>query len=470
MVGYEVHNLGAETATQVVKAGVDVDGDGELESDEVVDSREITLESGAGAGAGFELTVPESLDTGLRNWTAVTGTQQTTSSLYVTRPGDALWLRDPHPTDPTVYPNETFEVSFDAFNGWDQEVTQTVEVRVDTDRDGTFEASETVESRAVTVGVGSERPTFDLTVPESLSPDQYEWAAFTGSQQVVGEFTVAETPTDVFFFTGTGPIDRNVSVGDTYRYGYDVANGVDAPIETTQVVEARLDADRDGEFEASEAIDSREMTIYSGVDVGVRLAYVIPESLDPGRYEWAAVTGSEVAGGNYIFVEAPETDVFEFTEAGPIDPTVDPGETFRIGYEVTNTGTERATQTVEVRADFDGDGTFEEPLDNREVTLDSGVGRGVGVNLTVPESADPGEYEWVARTGSRETGAEFTVATPATPTATATATPSPTSTPTATATVPPTETETATSTPTASASLALLWVVSVGTLWTQRRR
>ena len=167
--------------------------------------------------------------------------------------GDVFSFTDSGPVDPEVYPTETFRIGYEVTNTGAVTSTQTVEVRVDFDGDGSFEAGELVDSREVTLDSGAGGGSgVDVTVPESLEPGRYEWQARTGTEREENSFTVLETPTDTFFFTGTGPIERNVSAGDTYRYGYDVANGVDAPIETTQVVETRLDVDRDGEFEPSE--------------------------------------------------------------------------------------------------------------------------------------------------------------------------------------------------------------------------
>jgi hypothetical protein len=76
-------------------------------------------------------------------------------------------------------------------NVGDEERTGTVELRLDTNGDGEFSASETVRTRELSLGVGaSQQHGFSVALPGSYTPGEYEFALVTPTTERVETFEV----------------------------------------------------------------------------------------------------------------------------------------------------------------------------------------------------------------------------------------------------------------------------------------
>jgi hypothetical protein len=257
-----------------------------------------------------------------------------------------------------------------------------VSVRLDRDRDGRFEAEESLANRSV------------LASPGAPTPVTFE----TGVDAPSGEYPLAVvTPNDTATRTVrlrraanlTPSIDapRNVSVDGVVPVRVTVENR-GGEVGNLTPVELRLDEDRDGRLTGAETRATRTVSPAPGENESLRFD-LSTDGLVPGRYAVAAVT-RDGAARTRLDVMVPA--LYEVNLTAPAAVSV--GDEPTLAATVRNGGGDLgATTTLSVRLDRDGDGGLDadETVAARRVRVVDGGSTTVEVPLSTL-GVPPGEY------------------------------------------------------------------------------
>ncbi|QCC47509.1 PKD domain-containing protein [Halobellus limi] len=279
-----------------------------------------------------------------------------------------------------VQQGESVEVTGEITNTGDVEETQTVEVRIDFDRDGT---PETVQSRSITLAGGeSTSLTLTRTVPPAVSPGTYTGGLFTDDDSETATVTVVPPsqgpPEENEPPTADAGDDRTVSEESTVTL--DASGSTDPDGDSLSYTWTQTDGPDVSLSDSSAADPSFTAPL---VDDETTLTFEVEVSDGEGGTDTDAVT---------VTVEPVETAgaFFEVTALHVPDRAAQ-GESVEATGEITNTGDAEGTQTVEVRIDVDGDGT-PETIRSRSITLSAGESYSMTATRTVPTDLEPGTY------------------------------------------------------------------------------
>lgn len=183
-----VANVGDLNGSETLSLYLDTDGDGNLTDEAALANTTFELASASNGSVGLNATAPE-VTPGEYTYAVGTSTEMLTGTVNVTEPPaqfDVISLRGGR-----TMVGSSLSVSTIVENVGDEERTGTVEIRLDTNGDGEFSASETVRTRELSLGVGaSQQHGFSVALPDSYSPGEYEVALVTPTTERVETFEV----------------------------------------------------------------------------------------------------------------------------------------------------------------------------------------------------------------------------------------------------------------------------------------
>jgi hypothetical protein len=290
----------------------------------------------------------------------------------------------------TATAGDTIDVSADVTNTGEQTATKTVEFRLDANQDGTLSEDEALTSQEVELAPGeTETVTFSDLDTSGLS-GEYAHGVFTDDDSATATITVEEpAPTaDVTFADQT--TDGTTVVVDSVT----MSEGGFVAIHDSSLFEGNVIGSVIGvsDYLAPGTHEDVEVTLYdvpgASFDVESLPAdeelVAMPHLDTDGNEEYGFVaTGGDVDGpytedGNPVIDTAQitleqEPANFDVSNLDAPD-TVDEGDRIDVSADVTNTGEQAGTQTVEFRLDLNQDGTLadDEALTSQEVSLDPG--------------------------------------------------------------------------------------------------
>jgi signal recognition particle receptor subunit beta len=438
-VSADVENTGEQADTQTVEFRLDLNQDGTLSEDEALTSQEVALEPGETETVTFA-----GLDTtGLSGEYAhgvFTDDDSATATITVEEPAP------PAPTADVTFADQTSDGT-------------TVVVDSVTMSEGGFVAihnSSLFEGNVIGSVVG---------VSDYLAPGTHEDVEVTLYDVPGASFNVERLPADEelvamphldtdgdeqygFVATGgdvDGPYTEDGSpVIDTAQItleqepaNFDVSN-LDAPdtvdegdlIEVsadvtntgeqadTQTVEFRLDLNQDDTLAEDEALASQEVELAPGETETVTFSDLDTSGLD-GEYAHGVFSDDDNATATIeVDDDDPAPEPANFDVASLTAPeSATQGDAIDVSAEVTNTGEETATKTVEFRLDLNQDGTLsdEEVLTSQEIELEPGETETVTFADLDTSPLAPGTYTHGVFTDDDSETAEITVEKPAPP-------------------------------------------------------
>ena len=439
-VSADVTNTGEQAATKTVEFRLDANQDGTLSEDEALTSQEVDLDPGETETVTFS-----DLDTsGLSGEYAhgvFTGDDSATATITV---------EEPAPTADVTFGDQTSDGT-------------TVVVDSVTMSEGGFVAihnSSLFESNVIGSVIG---------VSDYLAPGTHEDVEVTLYDVPGASFNVESLPADEelvamphldtdgnedygFVATGgevDGPYTEDGSpVIDTAQItleqepaNFDVSN-IDAPDTadegdlidvsadvtnigeqaSTQTVEFRLDVNQDGTLGDDEALASQEISLDAGETKTVTFSDLDTSGLD-GEYAHGVFSEDDSATATIEVDEdepAPEPASFDVSSL-TAPATATQGDAIDVSAEVTNTGEQTATKTVQFRIDLNQDGTLsdEEVLTSQEIELEPGEAETVTFAGLDTTPVPPGTYTHGVFTDDDSETAEITIeeAAPPAPTA-----------------------------------------------------
>jgi hypothetical protein len=268
----------------------------------------------------------------------------------------------------TVDEGDLIDVSADVTNTGDEAATQTVEFRLDLNQDGTLAEDEVLTSQTVELDAGeTETVTFADLDTAGLS-GTYDHGVFTDDDSATATIDVADVEPATFEVSNLDAPDE-VDEGDAIDVSADVTNTGDES--GTQTVEFRLDLNQDGTLAEDEALATQSVTLDPGETETVTFADLDTSGLD-GEYDHGVFTDDDSATAT---IEVEDDDPADFQVSNLDAPgSATQGDAIDVSADVTNTGDETGTQTVEFRIDLNQDGTLseDEVLTSQTVELDAG--------------------------------------------------------------------------------------------------
>lgn len=222
-------------------------------------------------------------------------------------------------------------------NPQDTAVEKVIALRVDGDRDGTFEM--TAGKQSLTVSEG-ETVTLDFTIPTSrLGAGTYEYVVETadGSADLVtGSFALHAAD-----FVVNGIHTQAVVRGDPAAVTATLSNVGDFP--GTKSITIAIDRNQDGTYQAAEQVATEEVSIEDGGRLNVTLQ-IPTESIHPGHYPVRISTGSESREAKLLIKRPPTLSIQTVEESR----NVVPGEPLELIVHVKNVGDVAGSQTISV--------------------------------------------------------------------------------------------------------------------------
>ena len=404
-----------DSATVAVSAS-DPDGDSVslslTESPDFVSlsNGEITIEPGDGdaSDSPYSVTVEANDGNG--------GTATESFQVTVQEPAEANFQLSNLDAPTTVTQGDTIDVSADVENTGGQTATKAVEFRVDTDGDGDIADEDALVDQSVELAPGAtETVTFADVDTGSLEPGTYTHGVVTADDSATATITVEEpAPTDEVSVS-LEPSETSVGVGGQTTLDV-VVNGLDGggvgafdltvsagDTGTVSIVDASVTADSGGDGSTEviladdgssaqiraavrDTADSSSVTVatvtLSGDAVGDTTADLSVDAIGDESgidYDVASATGATVE------VQPVSVEVSSLDAPG----SAAPGDTIDVSAEVTNTGEQTVTRTIEFRLDLNGDGdlTPDETVATETVTVGAGLSAAVTFTATVPEDA-----------------------------------------------------------------------------------
>jgi acyl-CoA hydrolase len=197
---------------------------------------------------------------------------------------------------------------------------------------------------------------------------EYLHGIFTDDDSATATITVSEPVPEAFEVTNL-QAPATATAGDLIDVSADVTNTGDES--ATKTVEFRLDVDQSGTLDADEALDSVSLTLASGETQPVTFTGIDTTGLS-GEYLHGVVSPDTAATAT-ITVSEPVPATFEVSNL-QAPATVTQGDVIDVSADVTNTGDESATKTVEFRLDLDDDASIDDETAflSEDVTLAPG--------------------------------------------------------------------------------------------------
>ncbi|WP_226023018.1 CARDB domain-containing protein [Halomicrobium salinisoli] len=435
-VSADVTNTGEANGTQTVALLLDVNSDGTLSETEVAGATDVGLSANESTTVTFQDLNTTTLAPGDYVYGVFTDNDSATAVLTVTE-SESEPDPDPEPEpepdpdpepepepepDPaafevseltapdSVVQGESFDASVTVSNVGDEEGTQTVELRVDSDGDSDLSDDETVRTREVSLDADeSTTITAEDVDTSDLEPGDYVYGVFTANDSATATITVTSGETEpepepepATFEVSDLTAPDKAAQGESFDASVTVSNVGDEA--GTQTVALRVDVDDDGTLADDETVRTREVSLDAGESTTITAEDVDTSDLAPGKYTYGVFTADDSATASITITgekSEPEPEpepgaaTFELSDLTALD-TVTRGEKIDASVTVTNTGDTEGTQTLELRADVDGDGelTGGETFRTREVSLDAGESKTITAEDVDTGNLAPGEYRF----------------------------------------------------------------------------
>jgi hypothetical protein len=183
-----VANVGDLNGSETLSLYLDTDGDGNLTDEAALANTTFELASASNGSVALSATAPD-VTPGQYTYAVGTSTEMLTGTMNITEPPapfDVVSLRGSR-----TMVGGSLSVSTIVENTGEKERTGTVDLRLDTNGDGEFSASETVRTRELSLGIGaSQQHGFSVALGNEYDPGTYEVALVTPSTEQVTSFTV----------------------------------------------------------------------------------------------------------------------------------------------------------------------------------------------------------------------------------------------------------------------------------------
>ncbi|WP_254280247.1 CARDB domain-containing protein [Haloarcula marina] len=392
-VSADVTNTGDESATQTVEFRIDTDGDDQLDDESALASEEVTLDGGDSTTVDFTNIDTSGLTPGDYTHGVVSDDDSASASITIEPVPDPANFDVSNLDAPaSATQGDTIDVSADVTNTGDETATQTIEFRIDIDGDGQISDESALATEDVTLD-GGESTTVDFTDIDTsgLSPGDYTHGVVSEDDSESGQITITAVPDPANFDVSNLDAPASATQGDTIDVSADVTNTGDES--ATQTVEFRIDTDGDGQISDEAAVDSESLTLAGGESTTVEFTGIDTSGFSPGDYTHGVVSEDDSATGSLTIEPVPDPANFDVSNLdAPASATQ--GETIDVSADVTNTGDETATQTIEFRIDTDDDGEIsdESALATEDVTLDGGDSTTVDFTDIDTSGLSPGDY------------------------------------------------------------------------------
>ncbi|WP_348611612.1 PKD domain-containing protein [Halobaculum rarum] len=375
-VSADVTNEGDEAGTQTVAFRLDTDNDGDLEEDETLVSKEITLAGGDTQTVTFEDLDTGSLALGEYDHGIVTEDDSATASITIEAQPDPASFDITSVNAPATTAGDTAQVTVTIENTGDLEGTRTVQLLMDgTVRD---DASVSVAGKA------SKQVTFEVDT-SGMAPNEYDFDVVTDDDTSSGTLTVEPSTPDNRPPSADAGNDKRVTEGSTVTLdagGSSDPDGDDLSYDWTQT--AGPTADLEDVDTATPSFDA------PNVDEETTLTFEL--TVSDGKQTASDTVSVTVEDSTET---APEPDPADFRVKNLDAPdSVTNGDSITVSAEITNDGGVKEKQTVGFRLDTDDDGDLEEDetIATREVSLDPGESTTVTFAGVTTDSLSPEEY------------------------------------------------------------------------------
>jgi hypothetical protein len=231
-----VANVGDLNGSETLSLYLDTDGDGNLTDEAALANTTFELASASNGSVGLNATAPE-VAPGQYTYAVGTSTEMLTGTVNITEP--------PAPFDVTslrasrTMVSGSLSVSTIVENTGDEKRTGTVELRLDTNGDGEFSASEIVRTRELSLGIGaSQQHGFSVALPDSYTPGEYEIALVTPTTERVETFEVYRPSSTSSSSSGSEEITSEAV--SQALYGTDAENLSGSQVMTVEDIRNRL--------------------------------------------------------------------------------------------------------------------------------------------------------------------------------------------------------------------------------------
>jgi cytochrome c oxidase assembly protein Cox11 len=440
-VSADVTNTGEQTATKTVEFRLDANQDGTLAGDEALVSQEVELDPGETETVTFSDLDTSPLAAGTYTHGVFTDDDNATATIEVEEAAPSADVTFANQTtDGTTVVVDSVTMSEGGFVAihnsslFEGNVIGSVIGVSDYLEPGTHEDVEITlyDVPGASFNVDSLPADEELVAMPHLDTDGDEAYGFVATGgDVDGPYTQDGAPvTDTALVTvEQEPANFDVSnldapdtvdEGDRIDVSADVTNtGEQAG---TQTVQFRLDLNQDGTLAGDEALTSQEVDLDPGETETVTFSDLDTSGLD-GEYAHGVFSENGNATATIEVDDdepAPEPASFDVSNLDA-PASVTQGDTIDVSAEVTNTGEETDTKTVEFRVDLNQDGTLsdEEALTSQEIELEPGETETVTFSDLDTSPLAAGTYTHGVFTDDDSETAEITVeeAAPPTPTA-----------------------------------------------------
>jgi hypothetical protein len=270
----------------------------------------------------------------------------------------------------TATQGDLIDVSADVTNTGDETATKTLEFRIDTDGDTLISDETALTTQDVEIAAGAtETVTFSGIDTSGLAPGTYTHGVVTPDDSATAIITIEAPPTPATFEVSNLQAPSGVTAGDLIDVSADVTNTGEET--ATQTVEFRLDLDQSGTLDADEVLTSTSLELVGGASQTVSFTDLDTTGLS-GEYLHGIFTDDDSATAT-ITVSETVPATFEVSNL-QAPATVTQGDVIDVSADVTNTGDESATKTVEFRIDLDDDSSIDDETAflSEDVTLAPG--------------------------------------------------------------------------------------------------
>jgi len=392
-VSAEIANEGDQPDTQTVEFGLDTDRSGVVDANERLASQNISLDAGETTEVTFDGLETSSLPPGDYTHSVFTANDSETATITISSPPrPANFSVNNLTATTTASQGDPLTVSAVISNDGEQAGTQTVQFRVDTDDNGTLGTDEALASQEVSLDAGeTTEVTFEGLATDSLEPGDYTHGVFTGNDSEIATITISSPPEPANFSVSNLTAPASATQGDSLTVSAAISN--EGGQADTQTVQFRLDTDGSGTIEADETLASQNVSLDAGETTEITFEELDTSSLASGDYTHGVVTTNDSETATIKLSSSPEPANFSISDLNA--PTAaTQGDLLTVSANISNTGDQAGTQTVQFRIDTDANGTLEtdEGLASQTVSLDAGETTEVTFEGLDTGTLAPGDY------------------------------------------------------------------------------
>jgi len=275
-------------------------------------------------------------------------------------------------TETDVVEGDIVDVSATVTNSGTEEGTQVIALRLD---------GEKIRTKEITLAP-DERRTVEFADfgTDGLSSGDHVVAVASGDDEERAVLTV-RAPSANFTVSGLDPVETTVTEGATLDVSADITN--EGSLQGTQTVSLRV---------GGETVASSEETLAAGASRRVVFADINTSQIGTGSYAHGVYTANDSQTGTLtINEEALSPSNFTVSGLEPAELTAVAGDDIEVAATVTNEGSERGTQTVQLL--LDGSASR-----RQDVTLTSGSQTTVRFSGVATSSLQPGSHTYTMQT------------------------------------------------------------------------